>query len=104
MESEHIRVTAQEGRATAALRGEFDMAATFTVEPALEEAMDAPGLEALTLDLGDVTFIDSTGVGVLLRVHEETGRRGIELEIEPGPPEVHRVFTVAGLADVLPFR
>ncbi len=104
MAAEHIEVIRRDGRATAALHGEFDMAATFTVEPALEEALDAPGIEALTLDLGDVTFIDSTGVGVLLRVHEEAERRGIELAIEPGPPEVQRVFKVAGLTDVLPFR
>ena len=104
MESERIDVTARGGRTTATLRGEFDMAATFTLEPALEEAVGAPGVETLTLDLGEVTFIDSTGVGVLLRVHEEAERRGIELAIEPGPPEVQRVFAVAGLTEVLPFR
>ena len=104
VESDRIEVTAQGARTTAALRGEFDMAATFTVEPALEEAVAANGLEALTLDLGHVTFIDSTGVGVLLRVHEEAERRGVELAIEPGPPEVQRVFEVAGLTELLPFR
>ena len=55
-------------RATAALLGEFDMAATFTVEPALERLLDEPGLEALTLDLSAVRFVDSTGIGVLVRV------------------------------------
>ena len=104
METEHIEVNADGARTTAALRGEFDMAATFTVEPALENAVGADGLEALTLDLRKVTFIDSTGVGVLLRIHEEAERRGIELAIEPGPPEVQRVFEVAGLTGVLPFR
>jgi anti-anti-sigma factor len=104
VETERIEVTARGGRTTAALRGEFDMGATFTVEPALEDALAAPGLKVLTLDLRELTFIDSTGVGVLLRVHEETERRGIELAIEPGPPEVQRVFAVAGLTEVLPFR
>jgi anti-anti-sigma factor len=104
VDQEHIELTARGGRTTAALRGDFDMAATFTVEPALEQAIGSPGIEALTVDLGDLPFIDSTGVGVLLRVHEEAERRGIDLAIEPGPPEVQRVFAVAGLAEVLPFR
>ena len=104
METEHIEVTASGARTTAAVRGDFDMAATFTVEPALETAVGADGLEALTLDLRNVTFIDSTGVGVLLRIHEEAERRGVELAIEPGPPEVQRVFEVAGLTGLLPFR
>jgi anti-anti-sigma factor len=99
----HIDVTRNGSQATAALVGEFDMAATFTIEPALERLLARPELRALTLDLRALRFIDSTGVGVLLRVHDEAERREIALAIEPGPPEVHRVFEVAGLADVLPF-
>ena len=81
------------------------MTATFTVEPrARGGAGGARARGAHARPRRASTFIDSTGVGVLLRVHEETERRGIELAIEPGPPEVQRVFEVAGLADVLPFR
>jgi len=101
--SQHIDVTRHGSRATATLRGEFDMAATFTVEPTLERLLATPQLEALTLDLAALRFIDSTGVGVVLRVHDEAQRRDIALAIEPGPPEVQRVFEVAGLTDVLPF-
>jgi anti-anti-sigma factor len=101
--SEHVDVTTEGTRATAKVRGEFDMTATFTVEPALERLLQTPDLEALTLDLGELRFIDSTGVGVVLRVHDEAQRRGIALVIAPGPPEVQRVFEVAGLGDVLPF-
>jgi anti-sigma B factor antagonist len=89
---------------TVPISGEFEMATTFTVEPELERALEQPGLERLTLDLSDVTFIDSTGIGVVLRLASEAQRRGIELEIVPGPPEVQRVFTTAGLDDALPFR
>jgi anti-sigma B factor antagonist len=103
VEQEHIDVTRAGRRATATLHGEFDMAATFTVEPVLERLLDEPGLEALTVDLGAVRFIDSTGMGVLIRLTDESRARGIELTIAPGPPELQRVFTVAGLADVLPF-
>ena len=88
---------------TLAVAGEWDMAATFTVEPALERAVDHPGLQRLTLDLAETTFIDSTGVGVVIRLASEADQRGIDLEIVPGPPEVQRVFEIAGLADALPF-
>ena len=40
---------------------------------------------------------------MLVRVTDEAQRRGVELTITPGAPEVQRVFEVAGLADVLPF-
>ena len=50
-----------------------------------------------------MTFLDSTGLGVVLRLASELQQRGIELLIVPGPPEVQRVFVTAGLVDALPF-
>jgi anti-anti-sigma factor len=89
---------------TVPVTGEFEMAQTFTVEPELERALEQPGLERLTVDLSGTTFIDSTGMGVILRVANDAGARGVELDIVPGPPEVQRVFETAGLADALPFQ
>jgi anti-anti-sigma factor len=101
--SDSVTVTVQGERATAQLAGDFDMAATFTVEPALERVIAEPGLSAMTLDLSDLEFIDSTGIGVLFRLEAEARSRGVALSIVPGPREVQRVFEVAGLTDALPF-
>jgi anti-anti-sigma factor len=98
-----VTVTVEGERAKAALAGDFDMAATFTVEPALERAIAAPGLSAMTLDLSNLDFIDSTGIGVLFRLEAEARSRGIALSIVPGRREVQRVFEIAGLTDALPF-
>lgn len=98
-----IQVSVEGDRARAELTGDFDMAATFTVEPALERALDEPGLDALELDLSRLRFIDSTGIGVLLRLAGEAERRDVDLTITPAPPEVQRVFEVTGVRDALPF-
>jgi anti-sigma B factor antagonist len=89
---------------TAVITGEFDMPATFTTEPALERAVEAPGLRSFTLDLTGLTFIDSVGLGVVIRLAAELETRGIPLRILPGPPHVQRVFGTAGLAHALPFE
>ena len=52
--------------ATVPVDGEFEMARTFTVAPELERALEQPGLVRLTLDLSGTTFIDSTGLGVVM--------------------------------------
>jgi anti-anti-sigma factor len=88
---------------TAILAGEFDMDATFTAEPALERALELPGLRRFTLDLSGLTFIDSVGLGVVIHLTGELQSRGIEMRIVPGPPPVQRVFETAGLLDALPF-
>ena len=97
-------VSMSDGVCTVTIDGEFDMAATFAVEPALERALQAPDLRQLTLDLSGLTFIDSVGIGVVIRLAAELETRGIELRIVPGPRHVHRVFTSVGMAQVLPFE
>src|SRR4051795_4352599 len=97
-------VTDHEGAVTASLAGELDMGATFTAEPALERAMELPGLASFTLDLSDLSFIDSTGMGLVLRVAGDLQGRGVPLRIVPGPRPVHQVFESTGVADALPFE
>jgi anti-sigma B factor antagonist len=89
---------------TVVIAGEFDMSATFTTEPALEAALERPGLRSFVLDLRGLTFIDSLGLGVVIRLSAELEARGIPMRILPGPPPVQRVFTSAGLAHALPFE
>ena len=99
-----MATTMEGGDLTAVISGEFDMAATFTVEPALERALQEPELRRLTLDLSKVTFIDSTGIGVVLWLAGELDARELAMRIVPGPPDVQRVFASVGLAEVLPFQ
>jgi anti-anti-sigma factor len=96
-------VTESAGAVTAEIAGELDMAATFTAEPALERALDSPSLETFTLDLSGTTFIDSVGIGLVLRVASELRGRDVPLRIVPGPRPVQQVFETAGLAGTLPF-
>jgi stage II sporulation protein AA (anti-sigma F factor antagonist) len=97
-------VAVADDTATAVLIGEFDMAATFTAEPALERAVETPGLQSFTLDLSGLTFIDSLGLGVVIRLASELEARGIALRVLPGPPAVQRIFAAAGMAEALPFE
>jgi anti-anti-sigma factor len=98
-----IELTTSADTVLATLTGDFDMQATFTVEPALERVLETPGLQRIDLDLQGLEFIDSTGMGVIVRLHAEARQRGIELQLRRGPPHVHRVFEKSGLADALPF-
>jgi anti-sigma B factor antagonist len=97
-------VTDAGGRVTAAFTGELDMAATFTAEPALERALDSRGLESFTLDLSRLTFIDSVGLGLVVRVASELESRAIPLRVVPGPRPVQQVFETTGLDAALPFE
>lgn len=57
-----------------ALSGEIDMATADQVAAVLQPLIEAGGPAAI--DVSDVTFMDSTGIHLLLRVADELGDRG----------------------------
>ena len=99
-----ITVSVQDGTATIAVFGDLDMAATFIVEPAVEATLREPGLRHITLDLSGLTFIDSTGMSLIVNLHTEARATGIALAIIPAPRHVQRAFEVTGLTAALPFH
>jgi anti-sigma B factor antagonist len=85
------------------LGGDLDMSATFALEPVLDRVLaDHP--RELVLDLGQVGFVDSSGLGLLIATHERTRLAGVAMVITGAGPEIQRVFHVAGLDGVLPVR
>jgi anti-sigma B factor antagonist len=83
-------------------RGELDLATAPAFEAAAEEAR-AGVHEQLIVDLSGLTFIDSSGMRAILRLHARIGTE-MRLTLLPGPWAVQRVFELAGVASVLPFR
>ncbi len=83
-------------------RGEIDIASAESVaEPLLNGLRD--GLETVVLDLSSTTFIDSTGVRVVLHATRRAAQLGVRFIVLPAPDEVHRVFELCGLTDLIPF-
>lgn len=82
------------------LTGEVDL---YTA-PALEQALEgvvALGGTAVALDLADVSFIDSTVLGVLLSYRERLQDLGGELVVVTEDRRLLRTFEVTGLDRVL---
>ena len=84
-----------------ALSGELDMAATLKLEPVLDELL-AAGTGSLVLDLADLTFIDSTGMALLVGINERANAAGTELTLLRPREHVGRVLEVTGLDGLLP--
>jgi anti-sigma B factor antagonist len=84
------------------LRGALDVAAVPKLDAEVRRVV-ADGAGTLTLDLGGLTFIDSTGLAAIIHAGSvcAAGARGFELL--PGPRAVQRPFEITGLDGVLPF-
>jgi anti-sigma B factor antagonist len=76
--------------------GEVDIPNPKALEKELRTAFDSDA-EAVLLDLADVSFVDSTGRGVLLAVTGLSNANGHHLRIVRISPSVQRAFEVSGL-------
>ena len=98
-----IDETAGESGVELDLAGDLDMSATFALEPVLDRLIAANPRE-IVLDLGNVGFVDSSGLGLLVATHERAARADVDMAITGAGPEIQRVFAIAGLDGVLPVR
>jgi anti-anti-sigma factor len=85
----------------AKVAGELDMAATFRLEPDLERVTQEPGVRALVIDVGDVEFIDSAGLGLLLATDERLRAAQIRFALTNPSPSVRRMLELTGAARAL---
>jgi anti-sigma B factor antagonist len=81
--------------------GELDLTTADVVDGQLRELCDA-GFERLLVDLRGVSFMDSTGLALLLRWARTAEADGIVLQLYPGGPGVMRVIELADVGDALP--
>lgn len=79
--------------------GELDCATADVLRSTVAHFLEA-GFAQLVMDLRSVTFVDSSGLRVLIEARKAAAERGVEFSVAPGPPGVQRVFTVTG-TDVL---
>lgn len=91
---------APDGAVRLAPRGELDMATVPELEQAVVAAVGRR--TAVLLDLSGLTFIDSTGVALVLRAIERCRTAAVPLRIAAGPPLVMRTFELLGLLRELP--
>ena len=78
--------------------GEIDMSSAGQLSTFLGELVEG-GASTLVLDASAVTFIDSTGLRVLVDIGSRLETRGGALVIDPMSTSVHRVLEITGLLE-----
>ncbi len=97
----HIDIAQRNGATVLSVLGEVDLATA----PILDEQISAVAAgEATTIviDLDRVSFMDSSGLQVLLS-HVFAQGDGTRIRLTRGSPQVLRLFTVSGMLEQLPF-
>jgi anti-sigma B factor antagonist len=90
----------RDGTLDAALFGEIDFTNAAAVSAALRGAVEESTPEALAVDMSAVTFLDSSGIGVLVTAFKAATSVGASFEVVGANRDVYEQLRLTGLVDL----
>lgn len=87
---------------TIGVTGELDLATADELQLELERVENTDAA-SIILDLSGLTFMDSTGVRLLIAAHRRSSADANRLALLRGGPAVQRVLQLSGVELLLPF-
>ena len=86
------------------LSGEIDHHGARDALRQLELAVDAALPKVLVLDLSGVTFMDSSGIALILRAQQRMGLLDGGVVVRNVPPQARRVLDAAGIGRLVTIK
>ena len=86
------------------ISGELDHHGARNALREVEQAIDAALPKKLVMDLSGVTFMDSSGIAVLLRAYRRLGELGGSVRVCNVPPQAGKVLRAAGIDKLMRFE
>lgn len=81
------------------VRGEIDVASAPDFHASISDIIGR-GPEVVIVDMSEVSFIDSTGLGVLVSAEKETREAGKDLRLVVTQPQIMKLLELTGLDEV----
>ena len=81
--------------------GEIDMTNAAVLREVLRNVVERKAAGRIAVDMRDVTFLDSTGLGMLVAARKAAAANGMELGLADPNPIVRMTLDVANLTDLL---
>lgn len=93
----HVVTETENNVCTVSLSGELDLSVAPDFRLVMEPLVGDAGLD-LVINLKELKYIDSTGIGILLSVLK--ARHGMEAKfsVEEVPPQIQKLFDMTGIA------
>ena len=85
-----------------ALCGEIDESCAAEVRAKLDALFEEDGLIKVVMDFAAVTFMDSTGIGMLIGRYKTLKKKGIPLLISSPKNAVDKLLLLSGIYEIVP--
>ena len=83
------------------LRGDVDFTTSPAVLQTIRAGMPDEAVSSIRVDLADVGFMDSSGMGVMVQILRLAEESGAALQVEHSNRNVHDQLQLSGLAELL---
>ena len=100
----HFTSFLENGRLTVALTGEIDHHCAKAYIQAIEGKIEAYTPDVCILDFQEVTFVDSSGVAVVINALRMMSQTGGKLLLSGVNPQPMRVFRASGIDKLVNFK
>jgi anti-sigma B factor antagonist len=94
-----VRISHRPGTRVLEVRGEIDVASSPQLHSSISELIEAEP-EIVVVDLSGVSFIDSTGLGVLVSAETQVREAGKSLRLVVTQPQIMKLLELTGLDEV----
>ena len=84
------------------LSGELDEHSAHKTRICLDDIFSRPCFEQVIIDLSELDFMDSTGIGVLVGRYKKLKDKNIPIFICNPSSHAERIFKMTGLYDIMP--
>ena len=84
------------------LKGELDEHNSSYTKTTLEELFNGRGFSQVIVDLSELDFMDSTGVGVLIGRYKKLKERNVPIFICNPSKHAEKIFNMTGLYNIMP--
>lgn len=92
-----VRIETEESTVRAYLDGELDHHCAPSVRSEIDIAVNDVRPEELVLDFGEVTFMDSSGIGLVMGRYQLMKNMGGRVSLQNTPMHIKKVMRLAGL-------
>ncbi len=92
-----VEITVNGGVMTAYLSGEIDHHSAAATRKQIDDSADLNMPELLILDFTRVSFMDSSGIGLVMGRYRNLAPRGTKLHITGTSPQIYKVMKLSGL-------
>ena len=82
---------------TAYLKGELDHHTAKGMREAIDNAVELNMPTLLILDFSNISFMDSSGIGLVMGRYRNLIKSGAELHITGAPPQIYKMMKLAGI-------